>query len=175
MKAKENIVMKPMECTVIDVREKDEFNAEHVEGAIHLPLSSFKNQAPAILKVIQSQAGPNQKPLFLMCRSGKRAEIAKQEIGDVMSDLDGIEVYPGGILGWKKNGNPVTALNGSTGTKVLPIMRQVQVAAGSLVLGSLILSQLVNPLFIFLAGFVGAGLWNGAFVSTHALESGSYN
>ncbi|MBC7690229.1 MAG: DUF2892 domain-containing protein [Methylotenera sp.] len=37
-------------------------------------------------------------------------------------------------------------------------MRQVQITAGSLVLVSVLLTQLVAPGFIWAAGFVGAGL-----------------
>lgn len=37
-------------------------------------------------------------------------------------------------------------------------MQQVQIAAGSLVLAGVLLSQLVAPAWIWLSGFVGAGL-----------------
>ncbi|MFM8604097.1 MAG: DUF2892 domain-containing protein [Cyanobium sp.] len=40
----------------------------------------------------------------------------------------------------------------------LPLMRQVQIAAGSLVLLGLILSNTVAPAWILLSWFVGAGL-----------------
>jgi rhodanese-related sulfurtransferase len=40
----------------------------------------------------------------------------------------------------------------------LPIMRQVQIAAGSLVLLGLVLAVLVSPWFMALSAFVGAGL-----------------
>ncbi|RZJ93902.1 MAG: DUF2892 domain-containing protein, partial [Brevundimonas sp.] len=40
----------------------------------------------------------------------------------------------------------------------LELMRQVQIAAGSLVLLGTVLAWLVHPAFIALSGFVGAGL-----------------
>jgi rhodanese-related sulfurtransferase len=40
----------------------------------------------------------------------------------------------------------------------LPLMRQVQITAGSLVLLGLILSNVVAPAWILLSWFVGAGL-----------------
>jgi rhodanese-related sulfurtransferase len=40
----------------------------------------------------------------------------------------------------------------------LPMMRQVQIAAGSLVLAGVLLGALVAPAFYGIAGFVGAGL-----------------
>jgi hypothetical protein len=43
-------------------------------------------------------------------------------------------------------------------TAPLPIMRQVQIAAGSLVLLGVVLAVLVSPWFMALSAFVGAGL-----------------
>jgi rhodanese-related sulfurtransferase len=60
----------------------------------------------------------------------------------------------GGIPAWQQAGFEVRKLKGAP----LPLMRQVQIAAGSLVLLGVILSQTVAPGWIWLSGFVGAGL-----------------
>ena len=60
----------------------------------------------------------------------------------------------GGLEGWKKAGLPV-ALDRS---QPIDLMRQVQIAAGSMVLTGVVLGALVNPGFYALSGFVGAGL-----------------
>jgi rhodanese-related sulfurtransferase len=39
-----------------------------------------------------------------------------------------------------------------------PLMQQVQIVAGSLVLLGVVLGYLLNPAFFLLSGFVGAGL-----------------
>ncbi|MBI3557454.1 MAG: DUF2892 domain-containing protein, partial [Deltaproteobacteria bacterium] len=65
-----------------------------------------------------------------------------------------ITVYEGGIQAWKAKGNPTVCAKGGH----FPIMRQVQIVAGSLVLGSVLAVLFVDPRFIYLAGFVGAGL-----------------
>ena len=57
-------------------------------------------------------------------------------------------------LVWQQAGFDVRKLKGAP----LPLMRQVQIAAGSLVLLGVILSQTVAPGWIWLSGFVGAGL-----------------
>jgi hypothetical protein len=44
------------------------------------------------------------------------------------------------------------------GKGTIPIMRQVQLIAGSLVLLGVVLSRLVDKRFIFLSAFVGGGL-----------------
>src|SRR5690606_23467786 len=46
------LIMTPV---YIDVREKDEFDAEHLEDSIHLPLSCFARQAPAFLRTLQGR------------------------------------------------------------------------------------------------------------------------
>jgi rhodanese-related sulfurtransferase len=58
----------------------------------------------------------------------------------------------GGILACIEAGVPVVR-----GSKAMSLERQVRIAAGSLVLLSLVLS-LVHPAFLGLAAFVGAGL-----------------
>lgn len=136
-----------MNQVIIDVREKDEFTAEHIEHSIHVPLSDFPRQAPALFKTLQG------KSVVLMCRSGKRAALAASQATSFSQGID-LQVFEGGILEWKKQGNPTVATKKSH----LPIMRQVQLIAGILVLTGVLLSRFVNPAFIFLSGFVGAGL-----------------
>jgi rhodanese-related sulfurtransferase len=60
----------------------------------------------------------------------------------------------GGIDGWAAAGLPVEVDRG----KPIEIMRQVQIAAGVLVLTGVILGLLVAPGFFGLSAFVGAGL-----------------
>jgi rhodanese-related sulfurtransferase len=60
----------------------------------------------------------------------------------------------GGIPTWQQAGLPVRKLKNAP----LPLMRQVQIAAGSLILLGLILSNTVAPAWILLTWFVGAGL-----------------
>jgi rhodanese-related sulfurtransferase len=66
------------------------------------------------------------------------------------------EVYnlAGGISAWKDAGLPVERTAGAP----LPIIRQVQIVAGSLVVLGTVLGATVSPWFLLLSGFVGAGL-----------------
>jgi rhodanese-related sulfurtransferase len=89
----------------------------------------------------------------LVCHSGNRsaqalAQLLQQGHPHPLSDLEG------GIPAWQQAGLPVHKLRNAP----LPLMRQVQIAAGSLVLLGLILSNLVAPAWILLSWFVGAGL-----------------
>jgi rhodanese-related sulfurtransferase len=136
-----------MNPVIIDVRENDEFDAEHIEDSLHIPLSNFPRQAPALFKTLAGRT------VVLMCRSGKRAGLAASQAAALCDGLS-LEVFPGGILEWKKQGKATVVARKAH----LPIMRQVQLVAGSLVLVSALLTYFVNPGFVFLAGFVGAGL-----------------
>ena len=59
----------------------------------------------------------------------------------------------GGITAWEQEGLPLVR-----GRKAISLERQVRIAAGSLVFAGAILGYLVNPVWIALSGFVGAGL-----------------
>lgn len=63
-------------------------------------------------------------------------------------------VLDGGLDGWKKAGLATRADRKAP----LEIMRQVQITAGSIVVAGAILAATVNPAFIWLSAFIGAGL-----------------
>ncbi len=132
---------------ILDVREKDEFDAEHVADSIHLPLAEVAQKGPSLIKALAHQE------VILMCRSGGRAGLARNQLSSLFPS-EKLTVYEGGILAWKKAGNPVVTRKKSH----LPLMRQVQIASGILAFGGAVLSQVVHPGWVYLSGFVGAGL-----------------
>lgn len=92
-------------------------------------------------------------PLVLVCQSGNRSARGMQALlqqghPHPVTDLEG------GMGSWQQAGYPVRRLANAP----LPLMRQVQIAAGGLVLLGLILSQVLAPPWILLSWFVGAGL-----------------
>jgi rhodanese-related sulfurtransferase len=126
---------------VIDVREPMEYAGGHIAGSLNVPLSRI------------GQADLPRGPLVLVCHSGNRsaqalAQLLRQGHPHPLADLEG------GIPAWQQAGLPVHKLRNAP----LPLMRQVQIAAGSLVLLGLILSTMVAPAWILLSWFVGAGL-----------------
>jgi DUF2892 family protein len=60
----------------------------------------------------------------------------------------------GGLEAWRKAGLPVKIDH----RQPLPLMRQVQIGAGNLVVLGVVLGFAISPWFFMLAGFVGAGL-----------------
>lgn len=127
---------------LVDVREADEHARERIPGAKHHALSQI--------------AGPldchGASAVIFHCRSGSRTRAAAERL----SSNAGADIYvlEGGIEAWKAAGLPVV----KDTRQPLEMMRQVQIAAGSLALLGVILGALVHPGFYAVAGVVGAGL-----------------
>jgi len=134
---------------ILDVRERDEFDAEHIENSINVPLSHFASTAPGVLNQLK------QRNVTVMCRGGNRAKLAMEQIRQLgFADKVDAKVYDGGIMAWKSRGLPTIAKR----RHHLPILRQVQLVAGALVLTGIGLGVFLNPLFLGISAFVGAGL-----------------
>jgi rhodanese-related sulfurtransferase len=130
-------------AVIVDIREPDEFARRHVKGALSRPLSSFET---AHLRI-----DPGKEVVFT-CRSGMRTAANCDRLA---RSVDGVAfVLEGGVDGWAADGLPVEEDRKAP----LEIMRQVQIAAGSLVLAGVILGFAVNPAFYALAALMGAGL-----------------
>ena len=127
--------------SVIDVREPMEYASGHIAGSLNVPLNRLL------------QADLPQGPLVLVCQSGNRSNRA---LGQLMAQghPHPLSELQGGLPTWQGAGFPVRKLKNAP----LPLMRQVQIAAGSLILLGLILSNTVALGWIALTWFVGAGL-----------------
>lgn len=125
---------------LIDVRAADEHAREHIPGALCLPLGA-------------AALPPGDAPVIFHCRSGARTAGQAGALATLAGDRPAF-VLAGGIEAWRKAGLPTA----EDRRQPLPIMRQVQIAAGLLVLTGVILGLFLDPRFFALAGFVGAGL-----------------
>lgn len=143
----QSIFKRGASMVILDVREKEEFEAEHVPESICCPLSQFDLMAPGILKSIQD------KEVVIMCRSGNRAKMALNELKKFDVDQDKFTYYEGGIIRWKNEGQAVRG-KGS----VFPIMRQVQIVASTMIFMAFLGAKYVATDFIYFALFVGFGL-----------------
>ena len=130
-------------AALVDVREPDEFAHQRIPGAMSAPLSKFETAAPP---------PADGKTLVLQCASGARSAKAAQ----ILLQRGAAEVIhlKGGIAGWKQAGYRTES---AAGVK-LPIMRQMQIVAGSMALLGVVLGFAVHPGFFLLSGAVGAGL-----------------
>ena len=130
-------------AALVDVRESEEHARERIPGARHHALSTID---------VQSPARPGDEVLIFHCKSGGRTNAAAAKLASAAA----CEAYvlEGGIEAWKRAGLPVA----SAERRPIGMMRQVQIAAGSLVLLGAVLGFLVSPLFYLVSALVGAGL-----------------
>jgi rhodanese-related sulfurtransferase len=129
---------------LVDVRTPAEFESVHIDGAESRPLDRF---VPDDVK----NAGQEDGACVLICRSGARAAKASKMLAD--AGCQNIRILDGGVMAWEAAGYPVIR-----GSFILPLERQVRIAAGLLVVIGVVLGWLVNPAFYGLSGFVGCGL-----------------
>lgn len=134
------LIEKP-DLTVIDVRTPVEFAEVHVAQARNEPLDKFN-----------AAAVDSERPVYLLCRSGARATKAAGQLAATGHHEP--VVVEGGTQAWIAAGLPVERGQ----TSVISLERQVRIAAGSIVLTGVLLANFVHPSFIWLSGFVGAGL-----------------
>ncbi len=124
---------------LIDIRGRDEFARAHAADSENHPLDTLS-------------AIGGEGPVVFLCRSGMRTGANQARLAQCH---DG-EAYclEGGLEAWRKAGYPVE----EDRSQPLELMRQVQIAAGSLVLLGVLLGFAVSPAWFGLSAFVGAGL-----------------
>jgi rhodanese-related sulfurtransferase len=132
-----------MNARLIDVREYPEFAEGHIEGSELVPLGTLDKA---------SGGWDRSGPLTLVCRSGRRAEQARQILAE--KGFTALKVLDGGVQAWTNSGKPLAVV----ANKPWSMERQVRVTAGSLVLAFFGLGLLISTKFFIGAGLVGAGL-----------------
>ncbi len=129
-------------AVLVDVREPDEHARERIEGAKLVPLG--KLTAGAV-----SDFGAAR--LVVHCKSGRRSEEAVNRLA-----AWGVEAVSmrGGIEAWKSAGLPVVRGPGAP----IPIMRQVQIVVGALLVVGTALAWWVSAWFLLVPALLGVGL-----------------
>ncbi len=131
---------------LIDVRMPTEYREVHAEGAKNYPLDVLDPKA-----IATARNGRSAEPLYVICKSGNRSSKAVQKFLD--AGIENVVNVEGGTTAWDTAGLPV-----KHGKKAISLDRQVRIAAGSLVFAGAALGYFVDPYFIGLSAFVGAGL-----------------
>lgn len=130
-------------AVLVDIREPDEFARRHVQGALSRPLSTFEQAH------LRLEAG---RDVVFTCRSGMRTAANCDRL---RAAVDGQAfILDGGLDEWIAAGLPVEEDRKAP----LELMRQVQIAAGLLVLLGVGLGFGVSPVFFGIAALVGGGL-----------------
>lgn len=153
----ESLYLSGKEIDLIDVRTPVEFREVHVGFARNVPLDTLD---PKSLQGAHRQSPA--APVYVICRSGSRGRQACERFVD--SGFVGVINVEGGTVACEAAGLPVVR-----GKKMMSLERQVRIAAGALVVVGAVLGYWVHPLFIGLAGFVGAGLMVAGITDTCAM------
>jgi rhodanese-related sulfurtransferase len=131
------------EAILIDIRESDEHAREHILGARLAPVSAID---------AHDFDRDHDKIAVFHCKSGMRTQANAARL--LAKGFRESYYLAGGIEAWKAAGLPVHTNKSAP----LELMRQVQIAAGVLILTGVLLGWFVNPAFYALSAFVGAGL-----------------
>ena len=91
-------LLKTDELTLIDARTAEEFDEEHVAGAINVPIVDLAEFA-------KSRSKTNDGLVVTMCGSTGRGEKAAAILDD--HALENVQVLEGGLKAWKDSGLPV--------------------------------------------------------------------
>ena len=126
---------------LIDIRAADEHARDRIPGASNIPLDRLGDFASDGL------------PVIFHCRSGMRTEAHAADLARAAGDVPSF-ILAGGIDAWRGAGEPTVVDRRQS----LEIMRQVQIAAGILILVGVVLGFVWSPVLFGLSAFVGAGL-----------------
>lgn len=91
------------ELHLLDVREDDEWDAGHIEGAQHISLRELGDRLGEL---------PAGRPMVAVCRSGSRSAAAVRglrQLGYAVENLDG------GVAAWSRAGLPLVDAHGRPG------------------------------------------------------------
>ncbi|GHC75727.1 sulfurtransferase [Streptomyces flavofungini] len=95
---------------LLDVREDDEWQAGHAEGALHIPMSDFVARFGEL-----TEKAPEGGKVNVICRSGGRSAQVTMYLAQ--QGLDAVNV-DGGMQAWEATGRPVVDDKGQPGTVI---------------------------------------------------------
>ncbi|HKS48090.1 MAG TPA: rhodanese-like domain-containing protein [Amycolatopsis sp.] len=96
--------------SLLDVREPDEWVAGHVPGAVHIPLGELPGRVGELSRF------PDDKPVYVICRSGGRSARATAWLN--ASGWDAVNVA-GGMKSWHVEGRPVVSEQAGAAPEIL--------------------------------------------------------
>ena len=86
---------------LVDVRQDYEWEAGHIEGAVHIPLEDLPGRAGEL---------DRDRPVVFGCRTGSRSAFATQAFREA-----GFDAYnlAGGLEAWVEHGRPIEPPDGA--------------------------------------------------------------
>lgn len=128
----------------INVCTPQEYREKHIAGVQNIPLTDLSTRIAELR---------DKRTIYVHCRSGRRSQQALELLQREGLEAELVNV-DGGLIGWEAAGLPTASLTASG----IPLMRQVLLAAGLLILLGFVLAWTVSPWFLSIALVVGLGL-----------------
>src|SRR3989442_13306769 len=88
---------------LLDVREQDEWDAGHIEGAQHIPLGELGARLAEV---------PREQVVVAVCRSGSRSDRAAKGLRLSGFEAENLDCA---VIGWTRAGLPLIAKGGGLG------------------------------------------------------------
>ncbi len=134
----------------IDVRTGGEHEDIRIPGVVNIPLDELREHIEDLRK---------HKEVYVHCASGNRSHMACDILAK--AGLDNVYNVEGGIAQWHAEGLPVIQKGGKKKQVRIPLIRQVMIVAGALIVFSMLAGVYVHSGFTLIAWFVGFGLLYG--------------
>jgi len=96
----------PADAAILDVREPDEWEAGHIDGAVHIPLGELPARTGDLPEGADGQ-------VYVICRSGGRSGRAVAWLGQ--NGFDAVNV-DGGMGAWQAAGREMVSETGEAPT-----------------------------------------------------------
>ncbi|MFZ9035893.1 MAG: rhodanese family protein [Francisellaceae bacterium] len=126
---------------LIDIRAADEYARENIASSDNIGVDQ-----------LSARNFSDHDTLIFHCQSGVRTKNAIPLLQRLENKK--LLILEGGLTAWKKQGLPVN----SNKKAPLPIMRQVQIIVGFMVIVGVVLGLTLSPWFALISAFFGAGL-----------------
>lgn len=85
---------------IVDVREPDEWEAGHIEGAVHIPMGQVEQRRDELA---------DDREIVTVCRSGSRSGAVADALHRAGYRAENLE---GGMQAWARDGLPFVAEDG---------------------------------------------------------------
>lgn len=127
----------------INVCTPSEYKEKHIAGVRSVPLDEIEKHLSEF---------EGKKTIYVHCRSGRRGKEAIQKLSKLGVTAEMVNVE-GGLMAWEEAGYSTISL-----TKRMPIIRQVFLVAGLLLLVSSLATLALNINFVYISVFISFGL-----------------
>lgn len=137
------------QAVLIDVREAEEFKAEHISYAMSVPLSALEGG----FKTLDI---PETTTILFQCLKGTRGQMACERVQEMGSCKNKILNIEGGIEAWKNE--ELLVIGDQKAPQKISIFRQVQIIVGFLIALNVLIGFTVSTVGFVIAGVFGAVL-----------------